>query len=237
LSLRPRSQAGARTKERTAGRRETRTRNDVSMTAEMLPEGVAGAYERAAKSGFELSCDVEVGRLLAVLAAATPSGGRILEIGTGVGVGLAWLVHGLGARMDAHVVTVELDAEVQRTARSVVWPSWVSFESGDGAEAVSRLGDFDLIFADAPGGKIFKLRRTVAALRPGGVLVVDDMELARHQDEQLRIGLAVVRQRLFDNVELVCAELEFASGVIVATKRRPRNGRRGSVNTAQSQRG
>ena len=52
-----------------------------------------------------------------------------------------------------------------------------SLESGDGAEAVGRLGEFDLIFADAPGEKIFKLHRTVTALREGGVIVVDDMDL------------------------------------------------------------
>lgn len=161
------------------------------------------------------------GRLLAALAAAVPRGGRVLEIGTGVGVGLAWLVHGLGARRDVEVVTVELDDEVQRTALSAPWPPWVRFESGDGAEVADRLGQFDLIFPDAPGGKIFKLRRTVAALRRGGVLVVDDMDLARHEDERLRSALAVVRHRLLDNAELVCAELGFSSsGVIVAVKRR-----------------
>jgi len=31
----------------------------------------------------------------------------------------------------------------------------------------------------------------------------------------------VVRHRLLDNAELVCAELGFSSGVIVAVKRRP----------------
>ena len=161
-----------------------------------------------------------MGRLLAALAAAVPAGGRVLEIGTGVGVGLAWLVHGLGARRDVEVVTVELDEQVQRVARSATWPPWVRFESGDGAEVVGRLGQFDLIFADAPGGKIFKLRRTVAALRRGGVLVVDDMDLTRHDDEQLRSALAVVRHRLLGNDDLVCAELGFSSGVIVAVKRR-----------------
>jgi len=189
--------------------------------SEELPGSVMAAYERAARSGFRLACEADVGRLLAALAAAVPSGGRVLEIGTGVGVGLAWLVHGLGARRDVEVVTVELDDELQRTALSAPWPPWVRFESGDGAEVVGRLGQFDLIFPDAPGGKIFKLRRTVAALRPGGVLVVDDMDLTRHDDEQLRSALAVVRHRLLGNVDLVCAELGFGSGVIVAVKRRP----------------
>jgi demethylmenaquinone methyltransferase/2-methoxy-6-polyprenyl-1,4-benzoquinol methylase len=131
--------------------------------------------------------------VLAALAAAVPGGGRVLEIGTGVGVGvgLAWLVHGLGARRDVEVevVTVELDDEVRRTALSAPWPPWppwVRFESGDGAQAVGGLGQFDLIFPDAPGGKISGLHRTVAALRRGGVLIVDDMDLTRHEDEQLR---------------------------------------------------
>ena len=88
------------------------------LVTEELPASVLAAHERAASAGFQLACEVEVGRLLAALAAAVPGGGRVLEIGTGVGVGLAWLVHGLGARRDVEVVTVELDDEVQRTALS-----------------------------------------------------------------------------------------------------------------------
>ena len=46
------------------------------------------------------------------------------------------------------------------------------------------------------------------------------MDLTRHDDEQLRSAPAVVRHRLLDNAELVCAELAFSSGVIMAVKRR-----------------
>jgi predicted O-methyltransferase YrrM len=52
--------------------------------------------ERANELGFEQSCEADVGRLLAVLAAGVPGGGRILEIGTGAGVGTAWMVEGIG---------------------------------------------------------------------------------------------------------------------------------------------
>ena len=83
-----------------------------------LPESVVAAHERAATTGFQLACEVQVGRLLAALAAAVAEGGRILEIGTGLGVGLAWLVYGLRERHDVEVATVELDDEVQQTARS-----------------------------------------------------------------------------------------------------------------------
>jgi len=185
-----------------------------------LPPLVQAALARAAGTAFALFSEPEVGALLGALAAAVPAGGRILELGTGAGVGLAWLVHGLGGRDDVEVVTVDLDAELQSQVRSQRWPVPVRFEVGDGAEVVGRLGRFDLIFADAPGGKIFKLRRTVEALAPGGVLVVDDMDLEQHEDAELRQALAVVRERLLSNAELVCAELAFSSGVILAVKRR-----------------
>jgi hypothetical protein len=63
--------------------------------SEELPGSVLAAYQRAASAGFQLSCEMEMGRLLAALAAAVPRGGRVLEIGTGVGVGwpgwsMAW---------------------------------------------------------------------------------------------------------------------------------------------------
>jgi len=73
------------------------------LVTEELPASVLAAHERAASAGFQLACEVEVGRLLAALAAVVPDGGRVLEIGTGVGTGLAWLVHGLGARRDVEL--------------------------------------------------------------------------------------------------------------------------------------
>ncbi|MEU7741318.1 hypothetical protein [Nonomuraea sp. NPDC049158] len=57
-----------------------------------LPELVRVAHERAEAAGFDYSCDPDVGRLLAVLAAQVPEGGRILEMGTGLGAGVGWLV-------------------------------------------------------------------------------------------------------------------------------------------------
>src|SRR5690349_8002181 len=60
-----------------------------------VPASVKAGYTRAAEVGFGASSTPEVGQLLSVLAATVPSRGRILEMGTGVGVGLSWIVHGL----------------------------------------------------------------------------------------------------------------------------------------------
>jgi len=61
-----------------------------------VPELVDAASTSGSEAGFQYSSDERVGRLLAVLAASVPEHGRILELGTGAGVGTAWLVSGLG---------------------------------------------------------------------------------------------------------------------------------------------
>jgi predicted O-methyltransferase YrrM len=185
-----------------------------------LPAAVAAALARAEAAGFELSSEPGVGALLAALAASVRSRGHILELGTGAGVGLAWLVSGLGTRSDIEVITVDIDAERQSATRAAGWPAYVRFDIGDGAVRAGQLGRFDLIFADAQGGKTVGLDQTIEALTPGGMLVVDDMDLARHDDPELSEALTRVRAQLLADRRLVCADLTFSSGVILATRRR-----------------
>ena len=186
------------------------------------PPGVLDARRRASDAGFELSSEGGVGALLAALAASVPVAGRVLELGTGAGVGLAWLVAGLRGRDDVEVVTVDTDPDLQGMTRSAGWPPFVRFELGDGAAqlAAGSLGRFSLIFADAPGGKLVGLADAIDALAPGGILVVDDMDLARHDDADLCAALTKVRVTLATHPELVTAELAFSTGVILATKLR-----------------
>jgi predicted O-methyltransferase YrrM len=114
---------------------------------EPLPAPVRDAYARAEAEGFALSCEPAVGWLLATLAAGVPRGARILELGTGAGAGLAWIVHGLGDRRDVQVTSVDLDPAVQQLARRAAWPAFVRFEQGDGAARARDLAPFDLVFA------------------------------------------------------------------------------------------
>jgi demethylmenaquinone methyltransferase/2-methoxy-6-polyprenyl-1,4-benzoquinol methylase len=129
-----------------------------------FPAIVVGAGHRAVVAGFSLSSEPDVGALLSCLAAAVPAHGRILELGTGAGSGLAWLVHGLGQRVDIELITIDVDQALQAQTRQADWPPYVRFELGDGASLLPTLGTFDLIFADAPGGNTVGLDGTIAAL-------------------------------------------------------------------------
>jgi predicted O-methyltransferase YrrM len=142
-----------------------------------LPPLVERAARCAAQLGFHYSCRPEQGRLLYALAAGAE---RIGETGTGCGVGLAWLVSGMGK--DATAVSVERDPARAQAAAEVF--------AGLGGRVTVRRADwtalaehapFDLLVLDGggnaktPGASADPVR----LLRPGGVLVVDDFTPSR----------------------------------------------------------
>lgn len=185
-----------------------------------MPPVVVAAKERAARAGFRLSSEDGVGQMLAVLAGGVPEGGRVLEMGTGVGVGLAWIVSGLAGleRSDAEVVSVESDPRVAALAQSCEWPSWVRLVEGDSLTVLETFGSFDLVFADAHGGKWEGLDRTIGVLRANGVLLVDDMRPQQWWSDGQRSMMEMVRRTLLGHPELDAIELDVGSGVILCTR-------------------
>jgi demethylmenaquinone methyltransferase/2-methoxy-6-polyprenyl-1,4-benzoquinol methylase len=182
------------------------------------PSAVQAATKAAANVGFAISCHADVGRLLRVLAAAVRPDGAILELGTGVGVGLAWIVSGLGGRTDVHVLSVELDPDTAATAAKHEWPSFVRLELGDALDILRRGDHWDLIFADTLAGKWEGLDDTLEALSPGGVLLVDDMTPPIMSEIQ-RTRTIEVRNRLLTDPSLVAVEMRWSSGIIVCARR------------------
>jgi predicted O-methyltransferase YrrM len=183
-----------------------------------VPPLVAAATARARQVGFPMSCHPDVGRLLAVLAAHLPEGGRVLELGTGTGVGTAWIVSGLRRRTDVTVTSVEKDPGTAAAAAGGYWPPFVSLRCDDALDVLAEGGVFDLIFADAPGGKWEGLDRSIAALRPRGLLIVDDMTPEPYWTDSHRAAQDKVRQALMSAPGLTSAELAVGSGVILSVR-------------------
>lgn len=128
----------------------------------------------------------EVGRFLAVLAAGCP-GGRIAELGTGVGIGSAWISSAMPA--DCSLITAELDPARAAAAREVLsGDPRVQVLTGDALQLLPPLAPFDLIFSDggirAPGD----FTTVVSMLKPCGRIVSDDVtpKLALPADSPFR---------------------------------------------------
>jgi predicted O-methyltransferase YrrM len=122
--------------------------------------------------GFQIWCWPQVGALLRVMAALKP-GGRLLEIGTGTGVGTCWLLDGMDA--SAKLLTVDINPKVQAVARAhLAADSRLTILCEDGAGVIGRepQNSFDLIFADGGAGKHTLLDEALALLRPGGIYMI-----------------------------------------------------------------
>jgi predicted O-methyltransferase YrrM len=184
------------------------------------PELVVRATALAHQAGFTMSCEPGTGALLAVLAAAVPAGGRILELGTGAGVGTAWLIHGLAARTDVELVTVDNDQATADLAAQAAWPPHVRSIVGDAVDVTAREGTFDLIFADAQGGKWHGLDTTIAALRPGGHLLVDDMTPPYFANDHHEHKTGEVRTRILNHPDLISVPIAWSTGLILSTRPR-----------------
>ena len=139
-----------------------------------LPRHYEAILPRSRELQFTMNSDVLTGGLLRTLAATRPAG-RILELGTGCGLGTTWLLDGMNA--DATLISVDTDERFQGVARSVLGSDRrVSFRLEDGAAFLSRRErPFDLIYADAWPGKFSHLDEALALLVPGGTYVIDDL--------------------------------------------------------------
>ena len=116
------------------------------------------------------------------------------------------------------MLTVEKDQATAAIAARGDWPSFVELRNADALDVLARGGTFDLIFADAPGGKWHGLDRTIAALGPRGLLVVDDMTPLPEWTDSHRAAQEQVRRTLLTAPGLTSVELAHGSGVILGAR-------------------
>ncbi len=139
---------------------------------DLRPEGNSPGSVPAGPS----CCIDEVGSLLMTLASAVTSG-VIAEIGTGAGVGTAWLASNLSP--DARLVTVETEPQLAGAVNELFSSmKQVEVIQGDWQEDFVQHAPFDLLFADGGGiGSADESLWPVVAdlVSPGGMVVIDDL--------------------------------------------------------------
>jgi predicted O-methyltransferase YrrM len=152
------------------------------------PELVERARAAARQVGFPLTRDdpghgrgsaslPDTGRFLAVLAAGC-HGGRIAELGTGVGIGTAWMCSAMPK--DCTLVTAEIDPVRAAAAAEVLSAdSRVQVLAGDASTVLAPFRPFDLIFSDGGMRDAGAFRALVGWLKPGGRIVMDDVTPVR----------------------------------------------------------
>lgn len=197
-----------------------------------VPLLVEHAYAVARRHGFPLTrdeaaagrpsaCLPAVGRFLAMLAAGC-HGGVIAELGTGAGVGAAWIAGAMPA--DCTLVTAELDSGLARAALQLFdGDARVRVLPGDANVVLARHAPFDLIFADCGVRDTAAFAALCRMLRPGGHIVMDDLTPLRALPPHSSQRAADVKRELFAGQEgLTWTEVvlpDLANSLLVGTRR------------------
>jgi caffeoyl-CoA O-methyltransferase len=194
-----------------------------------LNRGADRLLDEIARKGAERRLplvDAEVGMLLSVLATAVGAR-KILEIGTAVGYSGIWLARALPP--DGMLLTMEMDPERGREAqenfKSAGLASRASVIMGDAQRMIAKVaGPFDLIFQDGEK-KLYvpMLDRLVALLRPGGLLVTDnvlwDGKVVLAEQDETTQAIAEYNQRLAAHPALLTTIVPMRDGVSISVKR------------------
>lgn len=175
--------------------------------------------------------DAEVGALLHVLARAVGAK-RVLEIGTAIGYSGTWLARALPA--GGMLLTLEMNAERARVARANFERAGVADRTsvivGDAQRMLAKVaGPFDLIFQD--GDKLQyepMLDRLVDLLRPGGLLVTDNVlwdgevvpgfAAKPQRDPEDTRAIAAYNERLNSHARLMTATVPLRDGLAIAVR-------------------
>lgn len=178
----------------------------------VTPPLVERALALATPRGFMRSCSPEVGALLHVLASRRGVL-RAAEIGTGCGVGAAWIVSALAPGVP--FFTAEIDPDQAAATRELFsQDEAVTVLTGDWRETLPPEAPFDFLFLDAAKQRPdLDGKATLALLTPGATIMLDDLTPGQ-------AGADPVRDFWLSHPDLVATELLVTpeSAAIVAVK-------------------
>ncbi|MFY0601088.1 MAG: class I SAM-dependent methyltransferase [Cyclobacteriaceae bacterium] len=170
--------------------------------------------------GFSMPSDIYIGTLLKTLIASRPSS-NILELGTGIGLSLAWMIEGLDA--DSKLISIDNDPKLIDIVTGFFGADErVEIVLVDGTDWLKNYsgGRFDLIFADAWPGKYSELEETLDLIKVGGFYVIDDMNPQPNWPEGHAEKAAKLVEYLESRSDFSITKMNWSTGVIVCSKKR-----------------
>lgn len=150
------------------------------MTHTTLPKHYKSIQQKSRDLNFGQISEDEVGILLRLLVSSKPFA-TVLELGTGTGMGLAWLAEGLHPK--GNLVTVEKDKTLLEVANSLFKEdNRIEFVNLDASEWIEKNKEarFDLVFAETWAGKFTDLEAVLKMVKPNGFYLIDDLNYQAH---------------------------------------------------------
>jgi predicted O-methyltransferase YrrM len=168
--------------------------------------------------GFTMPSDMYIGTLLKTLISSKPNG-RFLELGTGIGLSLSWMIDGMYG--NANLITVDNDPELIAIAKQYFGADErVAIVCQDGTEWIKDYdgSKFDLVFADAWPGKYSEIDEILNLVEVGGFYVIDDMTAQPNWPEGHDKHVGRLVSYLESKANFNLTKMNWSTGLIIAVK-------------------
>jgi len=183
-----------------------------------LPEIHNQIAAKSKEIGFSMPSDLYIGTLLKTLISSKPKG-RFLELGTGIGLSLSWMVAGMDK--DSELITVDNDPTLIEIAENFFGEDTrVQMVCEDGTAWIKNYqGEkFDLIFADAWPGKYSETEEVLDMIKVGGFYVIDDMDAQPNWPEGHEDNVKRLLDFLEKREDISLTKMNWSTGVLIAVK-------------------
>ncbi len=192
----------------------------MDSTIQDIPKIHDEIQRKAHEIGFTMPSDLYVGTLLKTLISSKPKS-NFLELGTGIGLSLSWMIDGMDA--DSKIISVDNDPKLTAIAKQYFGDdSRVELVCADGSEWIKRYNDnkFDLVFADAWPGKYSEIDEILALINVGGFYVVDDMLHQPNWPEGHQQNVERLIAYLETRNDMSITKMNWSTGLIICVKNR-----------------
>ena len=184
-----------------------------------IPRVAERAKAFAERGGFMMSSEPRTGALLRTLVATKP-GGRVLEVGAGLGVGAAWLLDGMNA--EARLTCLEVHPRISGFCRQFLADDpRVQVITTDATEWLESYAGppFDFAFVDTTITKFHRRDTLFKHLADGAIFIADDLLPQDSWAPEHPPRVEIFRKELLLEPNLVPTLVDWASGLVIAAYR------------------
>ncbi|WP_298547963.1 methyltransferase domain-containing protein [uncultured Aquimarina sp.] len=175
--------------------------------------------EKSREIGFTMPSDLYVGSLLKTLISSKPKS-NILELGTGIGLLLSWMIDGMDS--ESKLITIDNDPTLISIAQDFFGNDHrVSIVCEDGTKWLRTYkgNKFDLVFADAWPGKYSEIDKVLELIKIGGFYVVDDMSAQENWPDEHQKNVDQLIGYLEGREDIFLTKMNWSTGLVIAVKK------------------
>jgi len=183
-----------------------------------IPSKYSDLLKESDLIGFTMPSDLYIGTLLKILIASKPKG-RFLELGTGIGLSLSWMVDGMDN--ESSLITIDNDPDlIAIVNRYFKKEKRVKIICEDAYKWIGGYQGkkFDLIFADAWPGKYCKIDEILSIIKVGGFYVIDDMTPQPNWPDNHGDNVDKLITYIEERKDFSLTKMNWSTGLIIAVR-------------------